>query len=339
MGRCLSVPPEPVPGDEAIGDRLRPGATARPAYGPGDRAAAVGSVRRTRRGGASPFPQTAASSAPAPAPSVDTLSDDDLLELIPNAGPSNVETVCSEVVSRSLQAAVPALEALWRRFSGFGIEKPLREQLAVVDTLERLGGADARSALRRIVLCKGLPASLLPAALQAAASSGLALPAPFVDPLLDHEDAAVRGAAFALAASANVPADRLHASLFARSAADRRAAAVALGLRGDSRARQPLFDELERSPSTEIIEAVATVWDDDAIVRLGRCAPAAIRGSPAPSSTPCATSGARARKSSRGMWKPTPGVRRSAGSDACGRPRARQASGVPSRTPVWSDPP
>ena len=166
------------------------------------------------RGGVEPrhSPQTAASSAHAPA--VDALSDDDLLELIPNAGPSNVEAVCSEVVSRSLQAGVPALEALWQRFSGFGIEKPLREQLAVVDTLPRLGGTDARAALRRIVLWKGLPASLLPAALQAAASAGLALPAPFVAPLLDHEDAAVRSTAFALAASANVPADRLHASLF-----------------------------------------------------------------------------------------------------------------------------
>ena len=155
------------------------------------------------------FPQPAASSAPAPgpapapAPAVDTLSDDDLLELIPNAGPSNVEVVCAEVLSRSLRAAVPALEALWRRFSGFGIEKPLREQLAVVDTLARLGGADARSALKGIVLWKGLPASLLPTALQAAVSAGLALPAPFVDPFLDHEDAAVRGAAFALAAKPN----------------------------------------------------------------------------------------------------------------------------------------
>jgi len=224
------------------------------------------------RGGVEPRHSLQAVASSAPAPAGDTLSDDDLLELIPNTGPSNVETVCSEVVSRSLQAAVPALEALWRRFSGFGIEKPLREQLAVVDTLARLGSADAREALRRIVLWKGLPASLLPAALQAAASAGLALPAPFVDLLLDHEDAAVRSAAFALAASANVPADRLHASLFDRSTANRRAAAVALGLRGDSRARQPLFDELERSPSTESIEAVAMAWDDDAIVRLGRCA-------------------------------------------------------------------
>lgn len=208
--------------------------------------------------------------APASAP-VATLSDDDLLELIHKAGPSNIEAACSEVVSRSLEAAVPALEALWRRFAGFGVEKPLREQLAVLDTLARLGGTDARSTLRAIVLSKGLPASLLPAVSQAAASAGLALPAAFVGPLLDHEDAAVRGAGFVLAARTDVPADRLREGLFDRSAANRRAAAVALGLRGDASARKPLYDELARYPSTEVIEAITAIWDDDAIVHLGRC--------------------------------------------------------------------
>ena len=209
--------------------------------------------------------------APASAP-VATLSDDDLLELIHKAGPSNIEAAGSEVVSRSLEAAVPALEALWRRFAGFGVEKPLREQLAVLDTLARLGGTDARSTLRAIVLSKGLPASLLPAASQAAASAGLALPAAFVGPLLDHEDAAVRGAGFVLAARTDIPADRLREGLFDRSAANRRAAAVALGLRGDASARQPLYDELARYPSTEVVEAITAIWDDDAIVHLGRCA-------------------------------------------------------------------
>ena len=113
--------------------------------------------------------------APPAAAPVETLSDDDLFESIQKAGPSSIEAVCSEVVSRSLEAAVPALDALWRRFAGFGVETPLREQLAVLDTLARLGGADARSTLREIVLSKGLPASLLPAALQASASAGLAL--------------------------------------------------------------------------------------------------------------------------------------------------------------------
>ena len=215
--------------------------------------------------------------APAPMAScaatpVETLTADELLELVPKAGPSNVEAVCAQVVARSLEAAVPALEALWWRFTGFGIERPLREQLAVVDTLARLGRTDARSALRRIVLSKALPASLLPGALQAAAQAGLALPAGFVGPLLGHGDTEVRAAAFALAARADVPADRLREGLFDRSAANRRLAAIALGLRGDARARRPLYDELARSPSTEVIEAVAAVWDDDAIVHLGRCA-------------------------------------------------------------------
>ena len=210
--------------------------------------------------------------APPAAAPVERLSDDDLLESIQKAGPSNIEAVCSEIVSRSLEAAVPALEALWRRFAGFGVEKPLRDQLAVLDTLARLGGTDARSTLRGIVLSKGLSASLLPAASQASASAGLALPAAFVGPLLDHEDAEVRGAAFVLAARTDVPADRLREGLFDRSAANRRAAAVALGLRGDASARQPLYDELARYPSTEVIEAITAVWDDDAIVHLGQCA-------------------------------------------------------------------
>ena len=214
---------------------------------------------------------TEPTAAPAAA-HVETLSDDDLLESIRKAGPSNIEAVCSEIVSRSLEAAVPALEALWRCFTGFGVEKPLREQLAVLDTLARLGGTDARSTLRAIVLSKGVPASLLPAASQAAASAGLALPAAFVGPLLDHEDAAVRGAGFVLASRTDIPADRLREGLFDRSAANRRAAAVALGLRGDASARQPLCDELARHPSTEVIDAITAVWDDDAIVHLGRCA-------------------------------------------------------------------
>ena len=210
--------------------------------------------------------------APPAATPVETLLDDDLLESVPKAGPSNIKAVCSEIVSRSLEAAVPALEALWRRFAGFGVEKPLREQLAVLETLARLGSTGARSTLRVIVLSKGLPASLLPAASQAAASAGLALPAAFVGPLLDHEDAEVRGAAFVLAARTDVPADPLREGLFDRSAANRRAAAVSLGLRGDASARQPLYDELARFPSTEVIEAITAVWDDDAIVHLGRCA-------------------------------------------------------------------
>ena len=224
------------------------------------------------RGRAEPHQSRKPVASSAASVAVETLTDDELLVLLPEARPSNVEAVCAEIVSRSMEAAVPALEALWQRFTGFGVKKPLREQLAVVDTLARLGGTDARMALSRVVLSRSLPASLLPAAVRAAASAGLALPAPFVSSILGHGDAAVRGDALALAVKARVPAERLCECLLDRSAANRRSAAIALGLRGDPRARQPLLNELERAPSAAIIEALAGVSNDDAIVHLGRCA-------------------------------------------------------------------
>ena len=167
---------------------------------------------------------------------------------------------------------MPALKALWRRFAGFGIEKPLREQLAVVDTLARLKGTAANSALRRIAASRTLPASLAPAVLRASVLAGLVLPAHFVGSFLDNEDDSVREAAFALAARCNVAAERLRAGLNDRSPKNRRLAAIALGLSGDVAARQPLYQELARLPSAEIIEAIIEVCVDDAIVHLGRCA-------------------------------------------------------------------
>ena len=144
---------------------------------------------------------------------------------------------------------MPALEELWRRFAGYGIGAPLVEQRAVLGTLAQLDCGAARAALKGIVLSGGLPASLLSAALRAAADAGLALPAAFVGPLLDHGDIAVREPAFI-----------------------RRSGALALGNLGDAGAREALIEELIRNPSGEVIEALAAIADDDVIVHLGRCA-------------------------------------------------------------------
>ena len=46
--------------------------------------------------------------------SAETLTDEELLALAPEAGPSSVEAVCSQLVSRSLETAVPALDELAR---------------------------------------------------------------------------------------------------------------------------------------------------------------------------------------------------------------------------------
>ena len=200
------------------------------------------------------------------------LSDGALIALLPQASMSTVEALCSEVVTRGLAAAVPALEHLWRRFAGFGVSTPLVEQRAVLSTLAMLEEASAHAALRGIVLSNGLPESLLPAALQAAAQAGLSLPARFVGPLLEHEDAAVRAPAFALASKAGVPVELLRDGLCDRSPAVRRLAAIALGNARDADAMVPLVAELARNPSREAVEALAAVGDEDAIVHLGRCA-------------------------------------------------------------------
>ena len=201
-----------------------------------------------------------------------TLSDDDLTAGLTVAGPSDIDVLCGEIAARSLSAAVPALEALWRRFHGFGIRSPLREQRAVLETLARLEDPEARAALRRIVLSPGLPVPLQPAALCAAADAGLVLPASFVAGLLDRDDPVLRGAAFDLAPAANVPAQRLRDGLSDGVASIRYAAAVALAHRGDASGRDVLVAALAYAPSTAVVEALGAIGDDEAIVALGRCA-------------------------------------------------------------------
>ena len=200
------------------------------------------------------------------------MTDDGLIERLADAGPSDIDALCHEIAARSLAMAVPALEALWRRFHGFGIDRPLREQCAVLGTLTRLDGPGSRGALRRIVLSPGLPAALLPAALSAAAEAGLSLPAAFVTGFLDCDDAAEREAAFELALAAGVSAPRLRGGLSDRVPSIRRAAAVALAHRGDASGRDVLTDALATAPSTVVVEALGTIGDDEAIVALGRCA-------------------------------------------------------------------
>ena len=78
--------------------------------------------------------------------------------------------------------------------------------------------------------------------------------------------------AFALAVRAGIGGGRLRDGLTDASPAVRRLAAIAMGMRGDAEARERLVDELERNPTAEVIEALAGIGDDDAIVHLGRCA-------------------------------------------------------------------
>ncbi len=208
-------------------------------------------------------------------PDIAELSDGELLGRLQEADPRDIERVCSEILSRSLAvAAVPLLEGLWRRFLGFGVSKPLPEQICVLRTLAGLDHDDARAALKRIVSSNRLPTSLYDVALQAAAEARLTVPAGLVQPLLEHPDPDVRVAAFRLSHPVRLSPNLLRQGLRDLSAAVRREAAITLGLGGFPEAKTILLNELAAQPSDTLIAALVAIWDDDVIVHLGRCAAA-----------------------------------------------------------------
>ncbi len=218
-------------------------------------------------------PPAAPDPAPAPRPlRPDTLSDDEILDLLPDAGMQDAALLCGFVVERGLgDRALPALDRLWRRFKGFGRARCLPEQEAVVETLARIGTKEARDRLARIVAAADLPPPLLPVALRAALTAGLGLPGNFTGPLLRHADPLVRELAARLSRFGRPDAAALEEAIGDTHAPVRRAAAVTLGRLGRANAKPVLLEELRRDPAGEIVTALSGIADDDIAVHLGRC--------------------------------------------------------------------
>ena len=216
--------------------------------------------------------------APGPRPASrplrpDTLSDDEILDRLPAAGIRDALLLCSLVAERKLgDRAVPALDRLWRRFKGFGRERRLPEQEAVVKTLALIGTKGARDLLARIVTAADLPPPLLPTALRAALAAGLGLPRGFTGPLMRHADPEVRELAAGLGQFGRPDIAALEGLIDDTHPPARKAAAVALGRLGGVSAKAVLLEELERDPTSEIVTALSGIADDDIAVHLGRCA-------------------------------------------------------------------
>ena len=205
----------------------------------------------------------------------ETLSDADILDRIPNARIADVRVLCGLAVERGLgDRAVPALEALWRRFKGFGYDRPLPEQTSVIEMLARLETAGARQLLAEIVTARDLPPPLLPAALSAALSASLKLPVHVLRPLLADADPRIRELAAMLSGFGQPDIGALEACLGDTQPAVRRAAAIVLGRFGHAAAKAILLSELQRAPTGDIVEALAAIDDNDIVVHLGRCADA-----------------------------------------------------------------
>ena len=79
------------------------------------------------------------------------LDDDALIAAIPYASVRESSNLAAEAGRRRL-GAIDALEALCRRFQGFGLEHLIPEQAAALQALAIIGGSEAACAVTRIIV-------------------------------------------------------------------------------------------------------------------------------------------------------------------------------------------
>jgi hypothetical protein len=79
------------------------------------------------------------------------LDDSELVEALPEARVVDCHALCAEAGRRRLIAAIPALEALCRRFKGFGLEHAVPEQIAALRGLAAISTREAAAAVSRII--------------------------------------------------------------------------------------------------------------------------------------------------------------------------------------------
>jgi HEAT repeat protein len=201
-----------------------------------------------------------------------TLDDDNLVAAILNAGLRDCLALAAEAGRRRLHAAIPALEALCQRFTGFGVDRIVPEQAAALDALVMIGCPDAAQTVARLIAKRVVQGPCLRQAAAAAARLGAKLPAGAVMDLLRHHDPQIRADAcrFAHPWREAIPllrdlVDDLHSDVG-------RAAACALGHMGQSEVRPLLARYLREKPSVEVIDAIASLADEDCVILLGRVA-------------------------------------------------------------------
>jgi hypothetical protein len=212
-------------------------------------------------------PQT--SSRPDPA----SLTDDALIAALPDTGRRDCAALAAEAGRRRLEAAIPALGRLCRRFAGWGADAPVSEQEFALAALVRIGGSTAASIVADGIARAAFIGPTLIVAVAAAASLEAALPEPTLLMLLRHDDARVRAEACRCARMSPAVAEALVALLGdLHHPAVVRAAAIALGRLGRTEARAVLHRLLRDEPAPDIVAALAPIADEEGLVLLRRLA-------------------------------------------------------------------
>jgi HEAT repeat protein len=223
---------------------------------------------------ANPNPAELRSRGAVSRPAIDpaALSDDKLVLALAGAPMRDCVGLVAEVGRRRLIGAISALDALCRRFAGFGVNRVVPEQAAALDALAAIGGPKAREALARLIANGVVQGPGLRTALAAAARVNVKIPATTVLRLLRNDDPQIRAAACRCARSSPEAVSLLRDLLDDLHDEVRTAAACALGRIGQSEVRPLLAGLLRQAPSVELIDAIAGVADEETITLLGRIA-------------------------------------------------------------------
>ena len=180
------------------------------------------------------------------------LDDQKLIEQIPKANLSSRLSNGTWEMKRS-----PG--ALWR-FKGFGIKALCPSTRLALQTLGEIGTLAAQTEIRKILAGPPLPDSLLPVALHAATTAKLNLPLRYITPWLEHE--ARTGAGIHSEQTANPSLNILETGLSSRAFSTVRRFDHG-GKLGPSRARSRLLGELRKNPTSQILQALFAIADEE----------------------------------------------------------------------------
>jgi HEAT repeat protein len=204
------------------------------------------------------------------------LSDQMLIAAIPEAMLADGCALATEAGKRRLDAAIPALISLCNRFVGYGIDVGVPEQAAALEALSAIGGPEASRAVVELIARRIVQGPTLAVAITVASQLGVIFPADVALALLRDPNPSIRAPACACVRAGYEVVATLIAMLDDTNDEVSTAAACALGRMGRAEARIRLKRYLSERPSARVVEAVAEVADDDAIVllaRLGRARP------------------------------------------------------------------
>ncbi len=193
-----------------------------------------------------------------------------MIAALPDSVLADACELAAEAGRRRLTDAVSALVALCNRFVGYGAGCIVPEQAAAFEALAAIAGPDAARAVGQMIARGVVQGPTLAVAAAAASQLGVVFPPDVGLMLLRHSNPSVRAPVCGCVRAGPAVVATLIELLGDLDDEVSTAAACALGRMGRAEARGPLKRCLNERPSPRVIEAVAGVADEEAVVFLAR---------------------------------------------------------------------